>query len=55
MALNMRNAIVATALLVVMVAALSTPAATAEEVCWDLCIKRCKGEIDVCSPKCNIF
>ena len=55
MAVNTRNTIGVVLLLVVMVAAVSTPVATAEEFCWDKCIKRCKGELEVCSPKCIHF
>jgi hypothetical protein len=54
MALNIRNAIFVV-LLVVMVAAMSTPTATAAEIYWDQCIQRCKGEKDACTLKCNQF
>uniref|UniRef100_A0A8I7B8G2 Uncharacterized protein n=1 Tax=Hordeum vulgare subsp. vulgare TaxID=112509 RepID=A0A8I7B8G2_HORVV len=55
MAVNTRNAIGVVLLLVVMVAEVSKPLATAEEFCWDKCITRCKGELEVCSPKCIHF
>ena len=51
----MRTAIAAALLLALMVAAVSTPATTAAEACWDSCIKKSKGEVDTCSPKCNEF
>ncbi|KAF7069752.1 hypothetical protein CFC21_075335 [Triticum aestivum] len=57
MALNTRNAIVAILLLVVMVAAVSTPAVTAQEDCWDKCFKDCKAKMamEVCNQKCIDF
>jgi hypothetical protein len=53
MAQNVKNDTMAVLLIAIMVAAMLPPTVAAAEGFWEQCIKKCKGGMDVCSPKCN--